>query len=234
MKPKNTKTVKEKLSSTRVTVDDQLPIVSARRPWGYIATLVIGLVLLGVSAALAHASPSTLTGWEQRAFNLINGVTMPLWVAEQLAKPISNAVLGMVGLVVVLLVVPKFRWRAWQYVVAGGGAFVLATLVEHVVGRARPAGLTHQVVLRAMQDGLGYPSTHVAIATALGLTVWLYVSWPLRIVSALFISAVAWSRMFLGVHAPLDIIGGFAVGMIVVALVHLLPIKIRSFFKLSA
>jgi len=214
-----------------VEAEEQVVAPPDRRAW-YIALLSLGLVLLGVSTAFALSG--TMPGWEQRIFSAVNGANLPGWVTTQLAKPISNAVWGMVGLVVLLLIVPKYRWRAWQYAVAGGGSYVLAYIIEHIVGRARPAGLAVDAMLRAIQDGPGFPSGHVAVITGIGLTMWFYVAWPWRILIALFILAVGWSRVFLGVHAPLDTVGGVAVGMIVVSAIHLLPARMRAFFKLSA
>ncbi len=205
---------------------------SNRRPW-YIALLVAGVVLLGVSTALVLTG--RLDGLELKVFNLINHVSLPDWVANQVAKPLSNAVWGMVGLVVVLLAFPKYRLLSWQYVVAGGSAYAAVFVLEQLVDRARPVGLaSYEVISRATQSGAGFPSGHVAVLTAIGLTVWPLVSWPWRIFILLLIGAEAWARVFLGVHAPLDIVGGLAVGMVVVGVIHLTPAKIRTFFRLGA
>lgn len=209
----------------------EAPVVPPRSVKPYVALLIVGLLLLGGSAVLAL--PGTMSGPEQQVFSFINGAHLPAWVSEQIAKPISNAVWGMIGLLAVLLLVPKFRLRAWRYSVAGGAAYVTNFLIEHLVGRARPDGLPYEVVLRASQSGPGFPSGHVAVLTALGLTIWPFVSWPWRILIVLLIGAEAWSRVFLGVHAPLDVVGGVAVGMIVVATIRLLPTSIRTFFKLG-
>lgn len=202
-----------------------------RRPW-YIALLAVGTVVLAVSTLLAITG--AVFDWERRVFDLINHAYLPVWVSEQVAKPISNAVWGMVFLVVALLAVPKFRLLSWQYAVAAGSAYVTVFIIEHLVDRARPIGLeSYEVVSRAAQDGPGFPSGHVAVIAALGLAIWPFVSWPWRIFIIALIGAEAWSRVFLGVHAPLDVVGGIAVAMVVVATIHLVPSKIRTFFKLS-
>ncbi len=203
-----------------------------RRPW-YIALLVVGAVLLGASVALVLTG--RLDGLELKVFNVINHASLPGWVANQLAKPISNAVYGMVALVIILLAFPKYRLLSWQYVVAAGSAYATAFGIAELVDRARPLGLAgYQVMTRAAQDGPGYPSGHVAVITALGLTIWPLVSWPWRLFILLLIGAEAWSRVFLGVHAPLDVAGGVAVGMTVVAIIHLTPAKIRKIFWIAA
>ncbi len=211
-------------------LDEPVPGPANRTKW-YIALAGGGMFLLVFGALFAFSGD--MPGWEQSAFRLINDMTTPSWVTNQLAKPFSNAVWGMVGLVVVLLAVPKFRFRAWQYAVAAGSAYALVAVLEQLVGRGRPADLPYHVVLRAMQDGPGFPSGHVAVITALGLTIWPLVTWPWRILIVVLVGAEAWSRVFLGVHAPLDVVGGIAVGMIVVGAIHLLPPQIKHFFRLS-
>lgn len=152
----------------------------------------------------------------------------------QLAKQLSNAVWGMVGLCGLLLLVPKFRLRAWQYAVAAGGAYTAVFVTEHIINRARPELLfPHEAIIRATQGGPGYPSGHMATLTALGLTLWLFVRWPWRVFIVLLLAAEAWARIFLGVHTPLDIAGGVGIGLTAVAVLHLAPIKWRHFFKLA-
>jgi membrane-associated phospholipid phosphatase len=204
--------------------------VKSRKPW-YIALFASGLLVLAV--ATYFALPGDMPGFEQSVFSAVNGVSAPDWVSAQVAKPISNAVWGMIALVGVLLLVPKFRMRAWRYAAAAGSTYIAVYILEHLIERGRPADLPYDVVLRAAQSGYGFPSGHVAVLTALVLTAWPFVAWPWRIVLAVLVIAEAWSRVFLGVHAPLDVIAGAAVGGAAVGAIHLLPGKVRSFFKLG-
>lgn len=223
---------KRKIPVPQPKPDVQKEVLLDNRKPGYIVLLIVGLVLLTAGTVIALSG--TMPGWEQKVFAIINSVSAPSWITEQLAKPISNAVWGMAILVVILLAVPRFRMRAWQYAVAGGSAYVLAYIVERLVSRGRPADMPYDLVLRAVQDGPGFPSTHVAVLSALGLTIWPYVAWPWRVCIVLFILVEMWARVFLGVHAPLDVLGGLAIGMTVVGLIHLMPAKFLKFFKVTA
>lgn len=92
-------------------------------------------------------------------------------------------------------------------------AYLLAGLAKDLVGRARPLELLDDVIYRDFfVRGPGFPSGHVAIATALALTAGHYMPAKYRWTVPATIIGVALSRIFLGVHAPLDTLGGFAIG----------------------
>lgn len=211
--------------------EEQVPPPKNRRPW-YIALAATGALLLGGSAALAMLG--IVDGLERQLFNAVNHVDLPAWVTSQVAKPLSNAVWGMVILVAILLAVPKYRLVAWQYGVAAGATRALVWVLEVIVDRARPSGLYEDVMLRVSQGGPGFPSGHVSVLAALAITIWPVVSWPWRVLMVALIGAEAWSRIFLGLHVPLDVIGGLGAAMLVVGLIHLIPAKIRKFFRIAA
>lgn len=197
----------------------------------YIVGLIVALIVLAVTSVMARAH--TLTGWELTVFHKINGWNAPEWVTSQIAKPISDAAWGLVGVVGLFLLIPKFTRFAWRFASVVGGAFVVSFVLEHIVKRERPVGLTHDLTLRAAQGGFGFPSGHVMTVTVLGLVMARFVSWPWRIAIGLFIFAEVWSRIYLGVHAPLDVIGGFALGTAAVCFVQLLPKKLKDLLRIS-
>jgi undecaprenyl-diphosphatase len=100
------------------------------------------------------------------------------------------------------------HWLRSTGVVAG--AYVVSTTITLAIGRKRPLveDLPH---LMATPTGLSFPSSHssssVAAARAYGTLLP-----PVPLYAAA--SAMAFSRLFLGVHYPSDIAAGVALGSV--------------------
>lgn len=106
--------------------------------------------------------------------------------------------------------------------VAGDGALTIA--LKEAVGRSRPP-LSGAL---AAADGYAFPSAHAATAVAaLGVVAWLCAgrlrSWLSRAVvwagAGMLAALVGISRVYLGVHWTTDILGGWAFGVLWLAVV---------------
>jgi membrane-associated phospholipid phosphatase len=94
--------------------------------------------------------------------------------------------------------------------------YVLAKVVKHFVVRGRPSGLLDDVVVRgAAPHGLGFVSGHIAVVTALAVVTWPWLPGWGRWVVAVAVAAVFLTRMYVGAHLPLDMVGGAALGLAV-------------------
>jgi undecaprenyl-diphosphatase len=155
------------------------------------------------------------------AFRLVNDLPGVLYL---LVWPVMQ--LGNVLVVPVLAVAAALsrRYRlAVNLAVAGFGCYLLAKLVKDLVQRGRPAQYLHGVNFHGpAETGLGYISGHAAVAVALAAVASPYLSRRARRVAWALATAVCLSRLFVGAHLPLDVIGGAAVGWAVGATVHLL------------
>ena len=198
----------------------------------YIILFIIGLILFIPSAIISHTHQ--LKGLEARIFYDINNLpntykTVVLW---------TSSALGSYYPIVLCVGVPlifKYYRLAWRFFVTVGGAGAVAEIIKRIVREPRPVVLLNgHLHERAIEKGLtSFPSAHQTVATAMALTLWLILPNKWRWISVLWIIIVGFSRIYLGVHTPLDIVGGFGVGAMAVSFVKLLPDKIKTKCKLD-
>ena len=115
------------------------------------------------------------------------------------------------------------RLAAVSALVAGGGALLVNQLVALAWYRPRPfaAGIGHSF-LRHVADS-SFPSDHVTVLAATGFALWCSGAWRTRPLGVLLLGAalvVGWARVLLGIHYPGDVVGGFAVGALAVAILR--------------
>lgn len=122
------------------------------------------------------------------------------------------------GLITVGLAVWGTRRQAWFFGLSVGGAMALNLLVKVVFARPRPA------LWLSLKPAFYYsfPSGHAmgaaAVVTALGFLLWQHRGrWPALLLGTAFALGVGWSRMYLGVHFPSDVLAGWtgSVGWVV-------------------
>ena len=186
---------------------------------GDVVRLVAALAVLLVSIKLVNRNH--IDELEIDAFRLVNdlpGVLYPLlWVIMQLGNVLAVPVLAGVAAL-------TRRYRlAVNLAVAGFGCYFLAILVKNLVHRGRPSQYLPDVNLHGpAATGLGYISGHAAVAVALASVASPYLSRRARRVAWTLAAVVCLSRVYVGAHWPLDVIGGAAVGFAVGAVVHLI------------
>jgi undecaprenyl-diphosphatase len=136
--------------------------------------------------------------------------------------------LGTHGLIwfALALVLAALRRSVWPFLlvaVAVLAADGLAGLVKAIVGENRPE---EPDPLISIPHSHSFPSGHTATACA-GATVLSFLyprGAPLFVVLA---AAIAYSRLYVGVHFPLDVVGGAVIG-VVTALLLLAAVRRRS------
>ena len=122
------------------------------------------------------------------------------------------------------------RWGAlWLTVIAVALADWSATGIKALVGRDRPpVHYARPKALVPVPHDASFPSGHAA--TSFAAATILTFAFP-RLAPALFVlaAAVAFSRVYVGVHYPLDVVGGAVLGMLVaLALRGVLHLRGRS------
>lgn len=113
-----------------------------------------------------------------------------------------------VALALVVAIVARRAQPFVLVVLAVAAADSLASLLKVAVGEHRPTG-SHPLV--TMPSSHSFPSGHAATAFA-GATVLSRLAPRAAPAFALLALAVAYSRLYVGVHFPLDVAAGAAVG----------------------
>ncbi|RME03866.1 MAG: phosphatase PAP2 family protein [Planctomycetota bacterium] len=172
--------------------------------------------------------------WDKHLFYILNQNKIP-YPLEKLALWFHSNLNYLIPLAIAMGIAflkgrPKERrfvaWLLILIIVVGLGNKGL----KYIFQRPRPPYTLdkHHLQLRVPRSTIpsssySFPSGHSAFFFALALyTSWHYPSLLLILLSYLLASFVAFSRIYLGVHYPLDILGGFASGSTFAALILLL------------
>jgi undecaprenyl-diphosphatase len=155
-------------------------------------------------------------------FRAINaGVTVPPWTLgfAEFASDLMPALL-MLAIGAGALVSRRWRHALLTVLVSLLVVWLLVQLIRTVAPIPRPAfyGLGVQWVPQGVRPG--FPSLHAAGTFAAAFSLWCLPS-RLPMYAALLVAAVvAWSRMYLGLHFPSDILAAVMLGALVSILVE--------------
>lgn len=193
----------------------------------YIITVAIALivVIVGINVFIeltATLKSEALANYDYQITNYVISYRTP-WLTNYLTfMTYLGDAKGYLIVFSLLAVISYFGFKRWKHTVQIIVVLVLALLsnlaLKRFIDRARP-DIEQLVVAKS----LSYPSGHAMVAMAFyGFVIYLIYRFKLHIglkiglilLLALLILSIGISRVYLGVHFPSDIVGGFIAGFI--------------------
>lgn len=147
-----------------------------------------------------------------------------LWIQEYIRTPLLNSVfmfitsLGDYGMIWIaaslLLMIPK-KTRKVGFMCGLSLIFSLLinnVLLKRIVRRARPFSVIDGLTSLKTPGDFSFPSGHTGGSFCTALTIFRKLPKKYGISAVVLASLIAFSRLYLGVHYPTDIIGGILTG----------------------
>ena len=181
--------------------------------WGWIGVAAAGLFLLLAVTVRVAGVPAV----ERHVYDVFTSVipTNPIPIARWITRLGSETILFPASAFLIVLLPRQFLRHWWIWVAVMLGASILDDLGKAVIGRPRPNGLRP-----------GFPSGHTSAAAAFYIMACYFAQsvargGPAKVLlygaGAVLTVAVGLSRIARCVHWPLDVVGGAALGLAVVA-----------------
>ncbi len=210
--------LKSFLSKTLRRYDGNLPYVIT-------SLFAIVLVVLGIKLfiKLTDALKTTyLMNFDTQVSDYVQGYRTDTLTTYFTVVTDLGDVTGYIIVFSLCTILFHFIFKSWKYVAQLGLVMILALssniFLKQLINRARPA-VEHLVTVKT----LSYPSGHAMISMAFyGLLIYLVYQFKIRLLFKIvlisillfLIVSIGLSRIYLGVHFPSDVLGGFIAGFI--------------------
>ncbi|MFO0882317.1 MAG: flippase-like domain-containing protein [Candidatus Saccharimonadales bacterium] len=196
----------------------QFSVLLRLRP-RYVIYIFLGILLFAYG--WFYAANGTIEGPELTIFRALNN--LPQFIGIIFILITLFGAIGTAWLISIVLLMRRRYAFAIQLWLAAMLAWWGAKFLKMLGTRPRPYDILQNVnVLDIKDTAMGYPSGHMAVATAAALVIGQRLSPKGRRILYIFVGLIGVSRIVLGMHGPLDIVGGFAVGLVAGSIINLI------------
>lgn len=188
-----------------------------------IAFIVLALgVRSGSTLPLDEAILKSINQWSSQSFD------RAILFLTTLAGPILATTIGV--LLFIFFLIEKKKLNSLYVVLTMAGTFLINTGLKLYFGRTRPA-LWPALVEEGSHS---FPSGHSMISMAIALTVViLFYNSKFRrtiiVLGIVYVTIIGFTRLYLGVHYPSDVLGGWLASILWVSLVSKLMLRNKTF-----
>ena len=184
-----------------------------------ITALAVSALILAISTLIA--STQNLSILERNLFASIFEAPNQLYGLALFITLLGSG--WMVAVLLVLLFIMKKNNLAIHVLVLSSVTFIITQYLKDIIARPRPLELVSDLVARQYSAaGFGFPSGHSALSMVCALAILPHVTKPWKVSIIVVVILVGLSRIYLGVHAPLDVIGGWSLAILVWSLFMLI------------
>lgn len=177
---------------------------------------IVALAGLGVVATCGFVvRDGTVGPAELAVFRAVNELPEALSAPMQGAQLLGVLVVGPVAAAVAAVL---RRWRlALACLLVTAEKLLAERIVWQLVSRSRPGTTIADAIVRGSTPSAGasFVSGHVVLVTGLAWVITPYLRGRWRAAPWVVVALVAFARLYLGAHAPLDVLGGLALGLVV-------------------
>jgi membrane-associated phospholipid phosphatase len=180
-------------------------------------------VLLLLLAALPLHAQAGLEDFpfNREIFAIINGARSP--ILDFICNWLVFSGTGWVLIPILLLIIKYWRGQIRAFLMGTALNFFVVNLIKSYFNQPRPTNFGDTIILgdtifnghvlysfASLHYG-SFPSGDVAQTAMLAAVLWPK-KWQYRMLWVLFVLAIAWERMYAGVHFPLDVTSGAIIG----------------------